>query len=233
MSVPRAAMVLAAGLGTRMRPLSEHCPKALLPVAGRALVDHAIDHAAAAGLSPVVVNLHHHAAQMRAHLETRAVLLSDESGALLDTGGGLRQALPLLGPSPFVVLNCDALFGGPAPVPLLLAAWNAAAMDGLLLLVPRDAARAHAGRGDFFLDGGRPLRRGTAAAAPFVYAGAQVLAPRALDATPAGPFSANLVWDRLIAARRLGAVVHPGPWVDVGTPAGLAEAEALLAAADG
>jgi MurNAc alpha-1-phosphate uridylyltransferase len=231
MSAPRAAMVMAAGLGTRMRPLTDTRPKALLPVAGQALVDHAIAHCRAAGLSPIVVNLHHHAAQMRAHLAGHDVRLSDESGQLLETGGGVRRALPLLGPDPFVVLNSDAIFTGPPPVTALLEGWDAARMDALLLLVPRTAALAYTRAGDFTLGAdGRPARRGAAPEAPFVYAGAQIIRPDAFADTPEGPFSTNLVWDRLLEAGRLFAVTHPGGWVDVGTPAGLAAAEALLRA---
>jgi MurNAc alpha-1-phosphate uridylyltransferase len=231
MSAPRAAMVMAAGLGTRMRPLTDTCPKPLLQVAGRALVDHAIDHARAAGLSPIVVNLHHHAAQMRAHLAGRGVLLSDETDTLLETGGGVRRALPLLGADPFVVLNSDAIFSGPPHVPTLLAAWDASRMDALLLLVPRSAARAYTRAGDFTLGAdGRPARRGDAPQAPFVYAGTQIIRPEAFADTPEGAFSTNLVWDRLLAAGHLFAAVHQGGWVDVGTPAGLDAANALLSA---
>ena len=229
MSAPRAAMIMAAGLGTRMRPLTDTCPKALLTVAGRALVDHAIDHARAAALSPIVVNLHHHAAQMRAHLAGCGVLLSDETDMLLETGGGVRRALPLLGSAPFVVLNSDAIFNGPLPVQTLLEKWDSSRMDALLLLVARSAARAYTRAGDFTLSSnGRPARRGDAPEAPFVYAGAQIIRPEAFADTPEGPFSANLVWDRLLAAGRLFAVVHHGDWVDVGTPAGLEAADALL-----
>lgn len=234
MSAPRAAMVMAAGLGTRMRPLTDACPKALLPVAGRALVDRAIDAAVAAGLSPVVVNIHHFAGRMRAHLAGRDVTLSDESDALLETGGGVKRALPLLGPTPFAVLNSDAIWTGPAPLPPLLAAWDAARMDALLLMVPRKAALGYTRPGDFFLaSDGRPTRRGPAAEAPFVFTGAQILSPAAFDDTPDGAFSTNLVWDRLLARGRLLAVVHGGGWIDVGTPQGLALADAALRGADG
>lgn len=231
MSAPRAAMIMAAGLGTRMRPLTDMCPKALLPVAGRALVDHAIDHVRAAALSPIVVNLHHHAGQMRTHLAGRGVLLSDETDMLLETGGGVRRALPLLGPDPFVVMNSDAIFSGPPPAPTLLEAWDASRMDALLLLVPRSAAQAYTRAGDFTLGAdGRPARRGDAPEAPFVYAGAQIIRPEAFADTPEGAFSTNLIWDRLLAAGRLFAVVHQGGWVDVGTPAGLDAANAMLSA---
>lgn len=223
-------MVLAAGLGTRMRPLTDSCPKALLPVAGRALVDHALAHVRAAGLSPVVVNVHYRADRMRAHLAGSGVLISDETDALLETGGGVRRALRLLGREPFVVLNSDAIWGGPPPLPSLLAAWDPARMDGLLQVVPIAATRAHAGVGDMFLDPeGRARFRDGSADAPYVYTGAQILKPTVFDGAPDGAFPMMRVWRALVARGRLFAVEHPGPWADVGTPAGLAAAEALLA----
>jgi MurNAc alpha-1-phosphate uridylyltransferase len=228
-------MVLAAGLGTRMRPLTDATAKALLPVAGRTLLDRAIDAAVAGGARRVVVNVHHFAEKVRAHLAARAappIVVSDETGELLETGGGVRRALPLLGPAPFFALNADAVWTGAAPCAELAAAWDAARMDALLLLVAREDARGYTRPGDFLLGAdGRPARRGEAASAPYVYTGAQIIAPGAFADAPDGPFSTNLVWDRLLAARRLFAVVHRGAWVDVGTPAGLAEAEAALAEA--
>jgi MurNAc alpha-1-phosphate uridylyltransferase len=228
-------MVLAAGLGTRMRPLTDGTAKALLPVAGRTLLDRAIDAAVAGGARRAVVNVHHFAGQVRAHLAGRAappVAISDESGQLLETGGGMRRALPLLGPAPFFALNADAVWTGAEPCAALAAAWDPDRMDALLLLAAREDARGYTRPGDFFLGGdGRPARRGGADAAPFVYTGAQIIAPGAFADAPDGAFSANLVWDRLLAAGRLFAVVHRGAWVDVGTPAGLAEAEAALAEA--
>lgn len=227
---PRAAMVLAAGLGTRMRPLTDERPKALLPVAGRALVDRAIDHARAAGLSPIVVNIHYRADQMRAHFAGSDVVLSDESDLLLETGGGLCRALPLLGDGPFVVLNCDAVWGGPHPLAPLLAAWDPSRMDCLLQVVPRAATRAHAGAGDIALDdAGRVAFRDGAPSAPFVYTGAQIVTPAIFVGAPEGPFPMMRLWRAVLARGRLFGVVHPGPWVDVGTPAGLAAAEALVA----
>ena len=229
MSVPGAALVLAAGLGTRMRPLTLTRPKALLAVGGVPLVDRAITHARNAGLAPVVVNVHHHAAQMRRHLCAADVVLSDETDALRDTGGGVRHALPLLGAAPFVVLNVDAIWQDPSPLADLLAAWDGARMDGLLQLVPRDRARAHGGPGDIARDPqGQPRFRGDAPTAPYVYTGAQILTPAAFDDTPTGAFPMVRVWRRLLARGRLGTVVHHGLWVDAGTPAGLEVAEAVL-----
>ena len=231
MSAPTTAMILAAGLGTRMGALTRDRPKPLLSVAGRPLLDHALVRAAEAGATRLIVNVHWCADQIRAHLAGRNVLISDETDVLLDTGGGVRRALPLLGPDPVFTLNSDAIWTGPAPLPALAAAWDPARHDALLLLVARAEARAHAGAGDFHLSGDRPARRGAAETAPYVFTGAQILHPRALAGFPDGPFSMNAVWNRLLAADRLGAVVHRGGWVDVGTPEGLAAADALLAGA--
>lgn len=229
MSGPRTAMVMAAGFGTRMKALTADRPKPLLEVKGRALIDRALDHCVAAGVPRAVVNLHYLGDMIRAHLAGRTapeIVFSPED-PVLETGGGVVRALPLLGVGPFYTLNPDALFTGPAPLPALAAAWDPARMDALLLLVPRDAAVAHKGAGDFFRDGGRLTRRGAAAEAPFVYTGAQIIAPEAFAGAPDGAFSLNLIWDRLLAAGRLHGVVHRGGWVDVGTPEGLAAAEAL------
>ena len=233
---PEIAVVLAAGFGTRMGALTRVCPKPLLPVAGRALVDHALDAAAAVGVRRAVVNLHYLGEMVRAHLSERTapeIAFSEEIPEILDTGGGVAQALPLLGPGAFFALNSDAVFAGRNPLELLAEAWQPASMDALLLLVPVARARAYTRPGDFFLDGegGAPRRRGPAATAPLVFSGAQILTPRALRDAPSGAFSLNLVWDRLIDRGRLAAVTYPDEWVDVGTPDGLAEADRVLAVA--
>lgn len=223
-------MVMAAGLGARMGALTADRPKPLLKVAGRALIDHALDRAAEGGAEQVVVNLHYRAEMLRAHLAGRAgVVFSDETGALLETGGGVRKALPLLGPAPFFVLNSDAVWTGAAPLPALARAWREEAMDAVLLLVRAEDARGYTRSGDFFVEDGAPVRRGDRPRAPYVYTGAQIIRPEAFADTPEGAFSTNLVWDRLLAAGRLGAVVHEGAWVDVGTPEGLEEAERAVA----
>ena len=230
---PEAAFILAAGLGTRMRPLTNERPKALLRVSGRTLLDRAIDRAVEGGARRIVVNAHHCAEMIHAHCAARAappIAVSDERHRLLDTGGGAKRALPLIGPAPFFALNADALWTGPPPLTALAAAWDPARMDALLLLVATPRARGYTRPGDFFLEGATPRRRDAAPTAPYVYTGAQIVAPGAFADTPDGPFSMNLVWDRLLAAGRLAAVAHDGGWVDVGTPAGLAEAEAALAA---
>jgi MurNAc alpha-1-phosphate uridylyltransferase len=223
-------MVLAAGKGTRMRELTRARPKPLLEVAGRALLDHALDRVAEVRPARIVVNVHYLAGQVEAHLAGRDVLISDERAALLETGGGVRRALPLLGAGPAFVVNSDSVWTGGAPLPALAAAWDPARMDGLLLLVPREAARGYTRPGDFFLgEDGRLARRGGAERAPYVYTGAQIVRAGAFAVGPeTGAFSANLVWDRMLAAGRLFGAVHRGGWVDVGTPEGLAEAEAAL-----
>lgn len=232
MIAPTVAMVLAAGLGTRMRPLTDSRPKALLPVAGRTLLDRAIDAAAAGGARRVVVNVHHFADQMRDHISARAdppVAISDETDALLETGGGVVRALPLLGDAPFFAINADAIWTGGQPGSELAAAWEESDADALLLLVRRADALAYSRPGDFDLIDGRPVRR-RGETADYVYTGAQILRTEALQGAPDGAFSMNLIWDRLLARGRLAACVHQGGWIDVGTPTGLASAEAALTA---
>lgn len=231
----QSAMVLAAGFGTRMRPLTDHLPKPLIPVAGRTMLDRTLDLATAAGVRRAVVNLHYLGPMIRAHLAPRAapeIAFSEEMPEILETGGGIVRALPLLGNAPFYAINSDAVWAGGSPFAALAALWDPERMDALLLLVPRKEALSHAGPGDFFLDRktGIPARRGDAATAPFVYTGAQIIRPEVFARAPSGPFSVNLIWDRLLAAGRLRATVFGGLWADVGTPAGLAAAEAALAA---
>ncbi len=225
---PVAAMIFAAGLGTRMGALTRDRPKGLIEVAGRPLVDHALALAEDAGVGRIVVNTHAHAGLMQAHLARRApwAIVSHEP-ELLETGGGLRRARPLLGTSPVFTLNADMVWTGRNPLGALAAAWDGTRMGALLCLVPRDAAMGHAGPGDFFRSGeGELTRRGTEPLADFVYAGAQIIDTGALAEFPEGAFSLNLVWDRMLAEGRLFGVVHSGGWADIGTPAGLARAEA-------
>jgi MurNAc alpha-1-phosphate uridylyltransferase len=230
MNGPDTAMILAAGLGTRMRPLTDNCPKPLLPINGRPMIDLALDHAVAAGVRRAVVNLHYLGDMIRDHLAGRAVpeiVFSEEQPEILETGGGIAHALPLLGTAPFYVINSDAVWVGPNPLEALAAAWDPARMDALLLLVPRGRARSFTRAGDFFLsgEGDMPVWRGGAEAAPMIYTGAQIIAPGVFADGPLGRFS---VWDALTDWDRVAAVTYPGSWVDVGTPAGLAEAEAAL-----
>lgn len=233
MSTPVSAMILAAGFGTRMGELTRSRPKPLLSIGGRPMIDLALDLASGAGAARAVVNLHYLGDQIRRHLAGRVspeVLFSEEQPEILDTGGGVVQALPLLGAAPFFTLNSDAIFAGPNPLGQLAASWDPEKMDALMLLVPRERTHAYTRPGDFFLpvDGGAPLRRGAAETAPLVYAGAQIIAPRALEGAPQGAFSMNLIWDRLAGEGRLAATVYPGDWVDVGTAEGLAAADRVL-----
>ena len=215
-------MIFAAGLGTRMGALTRDRPKPLIEVAGRPLIDHALALVRAAGIERIVVNTHAHADQLQSHLARVApeAVLSHEPD-LLETGGGLKRALPLLGAGPVFTLNADMVWSGPNPLAALAAAW-ASGTGAMVCLVPRAAAVGHGGPGDFFLDGGRVRRRGAAATADFVYAGAQIIDPAPVAAFPAEVFSLNPVWDGLIADGRLEGLVHPGGWVDVGRPEGIA-----------
>jgi len=225
---PFPLMLFAAGRGTRMGALTADRPKPLIPVAGRPLIDHALDLATAAGAHPVVVNLHYLGRQITGHLAGREVLFSDESEALLETGGGLRKALPLLGPGPVLTLNSDAVWTGRNPLEQLAAAWEPGRMDALLLLAPVAQATGHSGTGDFLMDAAGRLRR--AAGAPgLVYLGAQIIRTEGLYAIPEAAFSLNRLWDAMIAEGRVFGVVHQGGWCDVGRPEGIAVAEALLA----
>jgi MurNAc alpha-1-phosphate uridylyltransferase len=232
---PQVAMVLAAGLGKRMRPLTETLPKPLVPVAGRTLIDRVLDRFEAAGVPRVVVNLHHFHAALEAHLARRATPRIDLSPEpdLLETGGGVRRALPLLGSGPFYVSNADVLwFDGNRPALERLArAWDDTKMDVLLLLHPTISAFGYEGAGDYFCDtlGRLRYRRGHEIP-PYIFAGLQVLHPRLFKDTPEGPFSLKRLYDRAEAEGRLWGLVHDGLWFHVGTPEGLAEVEARLAA---
>jgi len=235
MTRPRTAMLLAAGRGTRMRPLTDATAKPLLTLRGRTLLDHALDRLGEAGVEMVVVNTHWHADAVAAHLAARptgprTVLRREE--ALLDTGGGVRAALDLLGPDPFFVVNGDALWlDGPTPaLARLAAAWDIATPADALLLVNRTCqTRSETGPGDFALDPlGAVRRRREGEIVPYIYAGIQLIAPRLLAKAPKGQFSMTLAWDRALAAGRLRAVVHDGLWFHLSTPLDLAEAEASL-----
>lgn len=223
-------MLFAAGFGTRMGALTASRPKPLIPVAGRPLIDHAIALARAAGAAPMVANTHYLADQIAAHLQGSGIHLSHEAGEILETGGGLRAALPLLGTGPVMTLNTDAVWTGDNPLTQLAAAWDDGRMDALLLLAQPEAARGHSGRGDFLLQEDGRLRRAAGSAAP-VYLGAQIIRTEKLRDISQQVFSLNLLWDRMIAEGRAYGILHRGGWCDVGRPEGIAEAEALLAGA--
>lgn len=228
------AMVLAAGLGKRMRPLTDRIPKPLVDVAGRSLLDRALDHVQAAGVETAVVNTFYKGEMIARHLEGRAaprIRLSPEE-ELLETGGGVAKALPMLGSEPFYVINSDALWldGEGSGLRRLAAAWDDSRMDALLLLYPVAGAVGFAGRGDFFIDpAGRLERRGERDSAPLLFTGIQVLHPRLFVDTPAGKYSLNLLYDRALATDRLYGLCHDGSWYHVGTPEGHREVEAILA----
>ncbi len=228
-------MVLAAGLGKRMRPLTTTVPKPLIELGGRALIDHAIDRLEAAGVESVVVNIHYLPHLLRAHLARRRhpeILISDESEALLDTGGGIAKALPLLGDEPFYLLNSDTFWieGARPNLRWLAGSWSDEAMDALLMLAPTVRAVGYRGHGDFRMDpAGRLSRRPEREVVPFAYAGAAILHPRLFAGCPEGRFSLNLVFDRAIEAERLYGVRMDGLWLHVGTPESIGEAELSIA----
>jgi len=229
-----AAMVLAAGLGTRMRPLTNDRPKPLIEAAGRSLIDRSLDRVEEIGISRAVVNLHYLPEMLRDHLSNRAspaVDYSDETDELLETGGGILKALPQLGEDPFVVINSDNIWIGENALSPLAQAWRPSEMDVLLLLVPVQSAIGYTRSGDFELDGdARLIRRSERPSASFVFSGAQIIKPEVFANAPEGPFSLNIIWDEVIAAGRAFGVVHPGKWCDVGTPDGLRLAEAAVKA---
>ena len=233
--LPDTAMVMAAGLGKRMRPLTATRPKPLVQVAGRTLLDRTLDHLRAAGLKRAVVNVHYLADAIEAHLKARdqglEIQISDERAMLLETGGGVVKAMPLIDRETFFVVNSDNLWidSSVDTLKLIASRWDDAAMDALLLLVPYARAMCHSGQGDFHMDaGGRLRRRAHARVAPFVYTGIQLISRRLIVDPPEGAFSTNLFWDRAIEAGRLYGVVHPGLWFDVGTPQAVKRTEALL-----
>ena len=227
------AMVLAAGLGKRMRPLTASRPKPLVRVGGKALIDHVLDRLAAAGVARAVVNVHYLAEAIVAHLQGRtepAIVISDEREQLLETGGGLVHAGDLL-PDPFFCVNSDTVWlDGPYDAfSDLSQVWDAARMDALLLVVPHSGARNFEGEGDFHMDAaGRLTRRRFGRVAPFIFTGVQLVSKRLLRDAPEGPFSTNLLWNRAIEEGRLHGLVFTGEWFEVGTPEAIAPTEAAL-----
>lgn len=234
-AVPDTAMVMAAGLGKRMRPLTASRPKPLVEVNGKALIDHVFDRLRAAGIGKAVVNVHYLPDALEAHLKAKAgdldIRISDERELLLETGGGMVRAAPLIDSDPFFAINSDNYWvDGPSDTLRLLASqWADEAMDALLLLVPQARAYNHRGLGDFHMDRfGRLKRRGRSKVAPYVFTGIQLVSKRLLREAPDGPFSTNIFWDRAIEEGRCFGAVHQGLWFDVGTPASIRATEAAL-----
>lgn len=234
--MPTRAMVLAAGLGTRMRPYNGQIPKPLVEIGGKSLIDYPLDGLAAAGVERVVVNVHYLADALERHLASRRgprIVISDERAALLDTGGGIAKALPQLGEAPFFLANSDTLWRD-AEKPnftRLAETFNADAMDALLLLAATAESIGYAGPGDYAIaPDGRLRRRAVDETVPFVYAGAAILSPALFTGAPAGAFPLTLLFDRAAAKGRLFGLRLEGTWMHVGTPEAVAAAEAALAA---
>ena len=237
-TAPKRAMVLAAGLGTRMRPFNGQLPKPLVRVGGKTLIDYVLDRLAAQGVERAVVNVHHLADQIERHLAQRRqpkIVISDERGELLGTGGGVVKALPQLGDTPFFHVNSDTIWidGVKPNLARLAEAFDSARMDALLLLAPAASSTGYGGRGDFSMaaDGGL-MRRGEREVVPFVYAGAAILTPAFFAGAPPGAFSMSPLFDRAADTGRLCGLRLEGVWMHVGTPEAIQAAEkALLTAA--
>lgn len=229
------AMLMAAGLGKRMRPLTATRPKPLVKVGGQALIDHALDRIEAGGIERTIVNVHYLPDTIIAHLKARKspmdILISDERTMLLETGGGLMKAAPLLGDKPFLCANSDNLWidGPHESIDMLGRLWDDDRMDALLLVVPHARATCHSGPGDFHMDGsGRLIRRKANYIAPFVFTGVQIMSPRLLRDPPGDIFSTNVFWNRAIAQGRLFGASHQGLWFDVGTPQAIPIVESVI-----
>ncbi len=221
------AMILAAGLGLRMRPLTETLPKPLISVAGKTMLDRVFDHLQAAGISKVVVNTHYLAPLIEKAVPPGTLISYEET--LLETGGGIKKALPLLGESPFFTLNGDSVWTGSSSLTTMEQLWEGSTMEALLLLVPRQAAHGYEGKGDFFMSkDGQLSRRGDASEAPYVYAGVQLTTPHLFEDSPAGAFSLNLLWDKALEKGRLFGCCHRGEWFHISTPQDLARYEPLV-----
>lgn len=231
---PTRALVLAAGLGQRMRPITETIPKPLVRLGGRPLLDHVLDRLALVGITDAVVNVHYLAEQIETHLRGRTaprITISDEREQLLDTGGAVKKTLHLLGSAGFLVHNSDSVWieNQGATLTRMIDAWNPDEMDSLLLLAPAASSLGYAGRGDFDVgDNGEVRRRRHGETTPYIFAGASINHPRLFTECPDGPFSINVVWDRALSAGRLASIVLDGMWMHIGTPAALEDAERRL-----
>ncbi|MBL8579818.1 MAG: nucleotidyltransferase family protein [Mesorhizobium sp.] len=226
-------MVLAAGLGKRMRPITDTMPKPLVEIAGRTLLDRGLDSLAEAGVTKAVVNVHYFPEQIVAHVAGRAspdIVISDESAGLLDSAGGIVKALPELGPEPFYILNADTFWidAGGSNLDRLALAWDAARMDILLMLADLDSATGHSGGTDFLIGRDGVLARAKGAPDGLIYAGVAILNPAILAGAPAGPLSLNRYFDQAIAAGRLHGMRMRGRWITVGTPDAIPQAEAVV-----
>ena len=217
-------MLFAAGFGTRMGALTAHRPKPLIEVSGRALIDHALDHVNEYGPTRSVANLHYLPDQIEAHLSGKDVVFSRESPDILETGGGLRAALPLLGEEPVFTMNTDAVWQGPNPLTFLAKHWNEDQMDALLLCIPKHRASGHSGQGDFIVDDNNRAVRGPG----LVYSGLQIIKTNLLHDIPQHKFSLNILWDMILSDGQLKVANYPGRWCDVGKPESIALAEDLL-----
>lgn len=220
----RPLMIFAAGFGTRMRQLTQDRPKPIIEVAGQPLIDHALDLAQAARCAPIVANLHYKADMLEQHLSPKGVVTLREEPEILETGGGLRNALPALGEGPVFTMNADAIWAGPNPLPLLAAAWQPDQMDALLMTVPIDQTVGHDGTGDFTLSDQGILTRGPGV----VYGGVQIIKTEGLARIKDHAFSLNRLWDQMLHNKRLFGLRYPGKWCDVGHPEGITLAEDIL-----
>jgi MurNAc alpha-1-phosphate uridylyltransferase len=231
---PKKAMVLAAGLGLRLRPITNKTPKPLVKIAERTLLDHALDRLVAAGVERAVVNIHHLAGQVEQHLSNRKdleIIISSEADDLLETGGGVKKALEHLGDEPFYISNADVLWlNGPTPALGRMAErWNDDEMDVLLMLHSTVEAYGYVGNGDFEAEpGGKLTRKREREVTPFLFTGVQIVHPSIFKDTPDGAFSLNVIYDKALEAERLFGVVHDGEWFHIGTPDGLAQAELYM-----
>ncbi len=235
MSRPTRAMIMAAGLGTRMRPLTDAIPKPLVQVGGKALIDHAIDRLIAAGVTMIVVNVHFRGDSLKAHLVKRRdveIRISEETGELLGTGGGVARALHHFGDEPFFIHNSNSIWieGFGHALERMIARWDEAEMDALLLMASMVTSIGYEGPGDFMMDADGHLSRvPEGRVSPFAYPGVQIIHPRLFANSPKGAFSTNLVWDRAIEKGRLFGIRLDGVWMHVGTPEARVDAEAYLA----
>ncbi len=226
---PKSVMLFGAGFGTRMRPLTDFQPKPLIQVAGRALLDHALEQVDVFHPEKTVLNAHYHTDQLKRHVSHRPdIEVIHESPDLLDTGGGLRNALPALGPGPVFTMNTDAVWVGANSLSQLANRWVPTDMDALLLLVTKDAAFGHKGEGDFSIAPDGRISRG----GPLIYTGVQILRTDGLLTIPDRVFSLNLLWDSMMLDQRVYGIVHHGQWCDVGQPSSIAVAETMIANSD-